>query len=162
MTTSAHDFKLVQAHLAGAVTIITTCDTEGQPKGFTATSFCSLSLEPPLVLFCLNTAADSYHAFANGNSFAVNILSVQQRDLSQRFATKGDAKYQDILFEQGQTGTPLLSHCLAYLECSIHAIYPGGDHHIIVGLVRHAHLGVERHVTQPLLYYTRTYGTFTS
>lgn len=162
MTTSAHDFKLVQAHLAGAVTIITTSDTEGQPRGFTATSFCSLSLEPPLVLFCLNIAADSYHTFVNGNSFAVNILSAQQRDLSQRFATKGDTKYQGILFEQGQMGSPLLPHCLAYLECSIYAIYPGGDHHIIVGLVRYGQLGLERHDTQPLLYYTRTYGTFTS
>lgn len=162
MITSAHDFKLVQAHLAGAVTIITTCDAAGQPKGFTATSFCSLSLEPPLVLFCLNTAADSYHAFVNGSSFAVNILAAQQRDLSQRFATKGEAKYQDILFEQGMTGTPLLPHCLAYLECSIYAIHPGGDHHIIVGLVRHGQLGSERDDIQPLLYYTRTYGTFSS
>lgn len=162
MITSVNDFKLVQAHLAGAVTIITTCDAEGQPRGFTATSFCSLSLDPPLVLFCLDASADSYNAFVNGCSFAVNILLAQQRDLSQLFATKGHTKYQSVEFEQGQTGVPLLPGCLAYLECSIHAIYPGGDHRIIVGLVRHGQLGQRQPDTHPLLYYTRTYGTFTS
>jgi len=162
MITSAHDFKLVQAHLAGAVTIITTHDAEGHPRGFTATSFCSLSLHPPLVLFCLDASADSYHAFVNGSHFAVNIHSAQQRNLSQLFATKGDTKYQSVEFEQGQTGVPLLSNCLAYLECSIHAIYPGGDHRIIVGLVRHGQPGTHEPDRQPLLYYTRTYGTFTS
>jgi flavin reductase ActVB len=161
MITSANDFKLVQAHLAGAVTIITTRDADGYPKGFTATSFCSLSLDPPLVLFCLNASADSYNAFVNGCHFAVNILSAQQRDLSQLFATKGNVKYQSVEFEQGETGAPLLPNCLAYLECSIYAIHPGGDHRIIVGLVRHGQLGLHRHDTYPLLYYTRTYGTFT-
>ncbi|HEU5378176.1 MAG TPA: flavin reductase family protein [Ktedonobacteraceae bacterium] len=162
MIALANDFKLVQAHLAGAVTIITTSDAEGCPRGFTATSFCSLSLDPPLVLFCLDTSADSHNAFMSGAHFAVNILSAQQRNLSQLFATKGDAKYQSVEFEQGQTGVPLLPNCLAYLECSIHATYPGGDHSIIVGLVRHGWLGPQKHDTHPLLYYTRTYGIFTS
>lgn len=163
MITSANDFKLVQAHLAGAVTIITTRDAEGHPRGFTATSFCSLSLDPLLVLFCLDNSSDSYSAFVNGRHFAVNILSDQQRDLSKLFASKGNVKYQSVEFEQGQTGVPLLPNCLAYLECSIHAIYPGGDHCIVVGLVGHGQLGLHsRHDTHPLLYYTRTYGTFTS
>lgn len=162
MITSAHDFKLIQAHLVGAVTIITTHDAEGHPRGFTATSFCSLSLEPPLVLFCLNTSADSYHAFVNGCNFAVNILSNRQSNLSQLFATKGSAKYESVEFKQGQTGAPLLPDCLAYLECTIHATYPGGDHRIVVGLVRYGELGEYHPDTHPLLYYTRTYGTFIS
>src|SRR5947209_8335997 len=119
MLTSTNDFRLVQARLAGAVTIITTSDAEGQPRGFTATSFCSLSLDPPLVLFCLDTSADSYNAFVNGRDFAVNFLSAQQRDLSQLFATKGDVKYQHAEFTQGLTGVPLIPDCLAHLECSI-------------------------------------------
>src|SRR5581483_6505763 len=161
MIVSVSDFKLVQAHLAGAVTVITTQDAEGNPKGFTATSFCSLSLKPPLVLFCLDHSADSYHAFVHGRCFAVNILSAQQRGISQLFATKGHAKYQCVEFERGQTGAPLLPDCLAYLECSIQAIYPGGDHCIIVGLVMHGQLDLHQRNAQPLLYYTRTYGTFT-
>lgn len=161
MITSTHDFKHILAHLVGAVTIITTRDVEGKPQAFTATSFCSLSLTPPLVLFCLNTSADSYDAFVNGCHFAVNILSDQQQELSQLFATKGHAKYQSIAFEQGQTEAPLLPDCLAYLECSNHAIYPGGDHCIIVGLVEHGQIGLIEHDIHPLLYYARTYGTFT-
>jgi flavin reductase (DIM6/NTAB) family NADH-FMN oxidoreductase RutF len=160
MITSADTFKLVQAHLAGAVTIITTQDIYEQPRGFTATSFCGLSLDPPLVLFGLARSADSYDAFVNGSFFAVNILSEQQSALSQRFATKGDMKYQSTTFEQGQTGAPLLPDCVAYLECSVHAIYPGGDHCIIVGLVQYGQLGQHDHDIQPLLYYTRAYGTF--
>src|SRR5437879_11077932 len=99
MITSTNTFKLVQAHLTGAVTIITTRDADEQPRGFTATSFCGLSLDPPLVLFGLATSADSYDAFVNGSYFAVNILSSQQSDLSQCFATKGSIKYQSIEFE---------------------------------------------------------------
>src|SRR2546421_1456358 len=162
MITSANDFKLVQAHLAGAVTIITTCDAEGQPRGLSASSFCSLSLDALLVLFCLDSSSDSYDAFVNGCNFAVNILSAQQHDLSQLFASKGNVKYQSVEFKRGLTGVPLLPNCLAYLECSIHAIHPGGDHRIIVGLVRHGQLGSHRQDIQPLLYYTRSYGTFTS
>jgi len=161
MTTTATDFKLVQSHLAGAVTIITTRDAEGLPRGFTATSFCSLSLNPPLVLFCLDTSADCYSAFVGGDIFAVNILSIQQRDLAKLFATKGDAKYQNIDFLQGQTGAPLLPNCLAYLEGSVNTLYPGGDHCIIVGLVKNGQLGQCEEDLSPLLYYTRTYGTFT-
>lgn len=161
MIASANDFRLVQSHLAGAVTIITTHDAERHPKGFTATSFCGLSLDPPLVLFCVDTSADCYYAFMNSCHFAVNILSTQQRDLSKLFATKGNAKYQSVEFEQGQTGVPLLPYCLAYLECSVQAVYPGGDHSIIVGLVKHGQLNLCGRDTQPLLYYTRAYGTFT-
>lgn len=161
MITTTQDYKHILAHLVGAVTIITTCDVDGQPHAFTATSFCSLSLTPPLVLFCVNITANSYNAFADGHHFAVNILSDQQQKLAQRFATKGHAKYQSIVFEQGRTEAPLLPDCLAYLECRNHVIYPGGDHCIIVGLVEHGQIGMSEHDMHPLLYYARTYGTFT-
>ena len=161
MTISAHDFKSVQSHLAGAVTIITTRDTEGQPWGLTATSFCSLSLEPPLVLFCLANSADCYHAFINNHSFAVNILSAQQSHLSTRFATKNIAKFEGVQLVEGQTTSPLLLDSLAHLECSIQAIHPGGDHVIIVGLVESGNCNPQAQCGDPLLYYARKYGTFT-
>jgi flavin reductase ActVB len=161
MPISADTFKDVQSYLAGAVTIVTTRDEEGKPWGFTATSFCSLSLDPPLVLVCLAQSADCYPAFLNCSLFAVNMLSKRQQDLSQRFASKGDAKYQDMRFQDGQMGMPLLPDSLAFLECRVQAVYPGGDHIILVGLVEHGEHVVSSHVMQPLLYYTRTYGTFT-
>src|SRR5947209_15152242 len=127
---STHDFKRAMAHLAGAVTVITTSDEHGQAWGFTATAFCSLSLEPPLVLCCLDQAADCYQAFIQGRAFAVNMLSEQQRHLAQRFATKGMEKYRATTFANGKMGLPLLPDALVTLECSITHIHPGGDHSI--------------------------------
>lgn len=161
MTIAASDFKSVQSHLAGAVTIITTRDAEGQPWGLTATSFCSLSLDPPLVLFCLALSADCYNAFINSRHFAVNILTTRQRELSDRFSTKNIAKFEGVAYMEGETGSPLLPGSLAQLECSIQAIHPGGDHVIIVGLAERGHPGTHEHTASPLLYYTREYGTYT-
>jgi flavin reductase ActVB len=154
------DFKQTLSHLTGAVTVVTTCDVAGRTWGFTATSLCSLSLEPPLVLCCLSRAADCYQAFIDGRAFAINILSERQSDLSQRFATKGPAKYHGVQFEIGRYGQPVLPGALAVLECSLYGIYPGGDHSIIVGLVEHGYQQHTGSLTGPLLYYARTYGTF--
>lgn len=155
------DFKRAMARLAGAVTVITTCDAQGQPWGFTATAFTSLSLNPPLVLCCLNCEADCYQAFLNGQAFAVNILTEQQQHLAQRFATKGRAKYHEAQLTRGISGLPLLPDALVTLECKLQHIYAGGDHSILVGLVEH---GETSHGTraQPLLYYAQKYGSFTS
>jgi flavin reductase ActVB len=161
MPVSMETFKSVQALLAGAVTIVTTRDTAGQPWGLTATSFCSLSLDPPLVVVCLARSADSYNAFLNSSSFAVHLLSARQSHLSQRFATKGTRKYQQTHFEEGQLGVPLLSESLARLECRVQAIYPGGDHCLLIGQVEHGEPLLSESLFPPLLYYSRAYGTFT-
>ena len=154
------DFKRALAQLAGAVTVITTRDAQGQPWGFTATAFCSLSLNPPLVLCCLSRDADCYQAFVAGQVFAVNILSEQQRPLAQRFATKGRDKYHQAQFNIGQLGLPLLPGVLVTLECSLQNVYPGGDHSILVGLVEHGDQADEGSASRPLLYYTQAYGSF--
>lgn len=160
MTISSQDFKETLAQLAGAVTVITTYDAEGQPRGFTATSFCSVSLEPPLVLCCLSIDADCYTAFADARYFAVNILTEQQEEESQRFAFSGSEKYSGVAFVSGQTGMPLLANRLATLECSVYARYPGGDHVIILGLVEHGNITMPENSAKPLLYYAHHYGTF--
>lgn len=158
---ASQDFKRTLAQLAGAVTVITTSDAQEQPWGFTATAFCSLSLNPPLVLCCLSHDADCYQAFLSRRAFAVNILSEQQCALAQRFATKGRAKYQQTQFANGQLGLPLLPGALVTLECSLRDAYPGGDHSILVGLVEHGELG-NISTARPLLYYAQTYGSFTA
>lgn len=152
------DFKRALAQLAGAVTVITTCDEAGQPWGFTATAFCSLSLNPPLVLFCLSKDADCYQAFTRGHAFAAHMLAERQHDLAQRFATKGRDKYREIAFSSGRLGPPLLNGALVTLECSVQHVYPGGDHSILTGLVEYSEQAELSE--QPLLYYTQTYGTF--
>ena len=159
---SSQDFKRAMARLAGAVSVITTCDAQGQPWGFTASAFCSLSLEPPLVLFCLSENADCYQAFVRARFFAINLLSEQQRDLAQLFASKGQAKYQEATFVPGKLNLPLLPGAPVTLECSRLNAYPGGDHSIFTGLVEYCELAKTDPSTGPLLYYAHTYGTFTA
>lgn len=159
---AAQDFKQAMARLAGAVCVITTCDEQRQIWGFTASAFCSLSLEPPLVLFCLSADADCYQAFLHARCFAVNLLTQEQHDLAQRFACKGRAKYQETAFVPGQLDLPLLPGALAVLECSRLNAYPGGDHSIFTGLVEYTEVADSGPAACPLLYYTHTYGTFTA
>jgi flavin reductase ActVB len=158
----AQDFKRAMARLAGAVSVITTCDEQRQPWGFTASAFCSLSLEPPLVLFCLHEEADCYQAFIQARFFAINLLSEHQRNLAQRFAQKGRDKYQETTFVPGKLQLPVLPATLATLECSRLNAYPGGDHCIFTGQVEYSQASESHPAARPLLYYTQTYGTFTA
>lgn len=159
-------YKELLAHLAGAVAIITTSDAAGQVWGFTASSFCSLSLDPPLVLFCLAHTADCHAAFLAADRFAVSILAAHQAELSQRFAMKGNAKYEGVPFVVGELGMPLVPDALVWLECTPQATYPGGDHTIVVGQVERGASGgpggpgAPDGGRLPLLYYHRGYGTF--
>jgi flavin reductase ActVB len=158
----SQQFKQAMARLAGAVSVITTYDEHCQPWGFTASSLCSLSLQPPLVLFCLSEDADCYQAFLHARFFAINLLSEQQRDLAQRFAHKGRAKYQETTFVQGKLNLPLLPGTLTALECSRLNAYPGGDHRIFTGLVEYSQSAQLNPAARPLLYSIHTYGTFTA
>jgi flavin reductase ActVB len=160
MAITSETFKELLAQLAGAVTIITTRDLDGQVWGFTASSVCSVSLQPPLVLFCLEHTADCYPAFQESHMFAVNMLSSEQSELSALFARKGDAKYRETPFIEGAFGLPLLPGVLVHLECSVYARYPGGDHTIIVGQVEGGSHPAANTPLQPLIYYARSYGTF--
>lgn len=158
---SAERYKDLLAHIAGAVAVITTRDASRRNWGFTASSFCSLSLEPPLVLFCLSQDADCAAAFATAGCFAVSILTARQVDISERFAGKGESKYTGVSFATGPLGLPLLPGALAWLECRVVARYPGGDHTIVVGQVERGDIeGDSDGDTHPLLYYKRGYGTF--
>jgi len=159
---STQDFKQAMARLAGAVSIITTRDEQGQPWGFTASAFCSLSLDPPLVLFCLSEDADCYQAFVRARFFAINLLSEQQCNLAQLFANKGRAKYHETTFVQGKLNLPLLPETLVAIECSRLNAYPGGDHSIFTGLVEYGGLAEANLAAHPLLYCSHTYGTFTA
>lgn len=135
MSIDPREFRNTVGCFATGITVITTLDEGGGPVGFTANSFTSLSLEPPLVLFCLDRKVASFEAFAPERPFAVNILSSDQTDVSQRFATSGPEKWEGVAFECWETGSPILPHCLANLECTIESIHEGGDHVIVIGRV---------------------------
>ena len=119
------------------VTIITTRDAEGAPVGITANSFNSVSLDPPLILWSVGRKALSLGAFCDAKHFAVHILRDDQAGLSQRFATSGSDKFQDLDLDPGIGNAPLLSDCAARLECSLFAKYPAGDHILFIAKVEH-------------------------
>lgn len=115
------------------VTIVTTAGIDGQPRGFTANSFTSVSLEPPLLLLCIGKAAASMEVFRNARGFAVNILSEAQKDTSVLFASKRPDKFEAARWRPGPFGNPLLEGSAAWFDCARYQVIDTGDHIILMG-----------------------------
>ncbi|CAM5309807.1 actinorhodin polyketide dimerase [Streptomyces badius] len=137
------EFRAAMAELAGGVVVVTTEDDEGRPRGFTATSCCSVSMDPPLVLVCLAKTSSSYQAFAECRGFAVSLLRDEQSALATRFARSGGEKFRAENTVTTRHLLPAVADALATLDCAVHARYPAGDHIILVGAVRHVSPGRE-------------------
>ncbi len=140
---------------ATGITVITTVDRDGEKYGVTANSFTSLSLEPPLCLFCLDSSTLSFSAFQRAEHFAVNVLAQDQEHLSSNFARSNTDKWDGVAYETWATGAPILPGCIANLECDTEAMHEGGDHVIIVGRIRD--MAYRDGDCQPLLYYKGGY-----
>jgi flavin reductase (DIM6/NTAB) family NADH-FMN oxidoreductase RutF len=122
---------------ATGIAVVTSLEPEGTPVGVTVNSFSSVSLDPPLVQFCLGRAARSFDAFTRAPAFAVNVLAADQQDLSQRFSRRDlQERWEGVAWETWDTGVPLLRGCLAGIECDREALLDGGDHVIVLGRVR--------------------------
>ncbi|MGP0066053.1 MAG: flavin reductase family protein [Isosphaeraceae bacterium] len=151
----AFDSKLqrkIMGHWATGVTVVTT-DGEAGSHGLTANAVASLSLDPPLVLVAVDKRAATLDYLKKNRCFAVNILRLDQQDISTRFATPGPKDFSDLNITTVETGSPVLADCLAYLDCRVYEILPGGDHDIFVGeIVAGEHWGGE-----PLLYFSGGY-----
>ena len=146
-----HDtFKAALGRFATGVTIVTTLDAAGQPVGLTANSFNSVSLAPPLVLWSLSGQSASMPAFAACTHYAIHVLGAHQRDLAQRFATKGVDRWADTAYSTGPAGVPVLDGAIATLVCTNRSRYPEGDHTIFVGEVQHCS---HQPQLRPLLYH---------
>ncbi len=152
-------YKELGRAAAGAVSVVAVYDqVNGAIVALTVSSFVTLSFEPPLVMFAIQHNADSYPAMIASKAFGVSLLSVEQAESAQRFATKGRDKTLGAKFEQGTTlQAPLLPDSLAQIECLTNQIVMSGDHAIIVGLVESA----RTHTREPLLYFARQFGRFT-
>jgi flavin reductase (DIM6/NTAB) family NADH-FMN oxidoreductase RutF len=146
-------FRRVLSHFAAGVTVVTTLDSERRPHGLTATAFTSVSLDPPLVLVCIDKKAETYSQFEPAGIFAVNFLALDQQDLSQRFAKHGGDKFSGVGWQRGTLGTPLLDGTMGYVECRIKHSYDGGDHTIYVGEIEAADANEHR----PLLHFRGAY-----
>jgi flavin reductase (DIM6/NTAB) family NADH-FMN oxidoreductase RutF len=136
MPVGKDEFRTALGHFASGVTVVTTAGKDGSVRGMTVSAFSSLSLDPPLVLICVENRTSIYeHLNEEGGFFAVNILAEDQELVSRRFATKDTDRFDGIGYTTGATGSPILTGALAFVECRVVNAYPGGDHTIFVGEV---------------------------
>lgn len=141
-------YRAVMGCFPTGVTVMTVDDADLGPIGVTASSFNTVSLDPPLILWSLALRAHSVAAFRANDHFAVNILAAGQADVASRFARAGTDKFSGVETLTGVTGAPLIAGALAHVECRVAARYPGGDHEIILGAV----LALRRDDGAPLVF----------
>jgi flavin reductase (DIM6/NTAB) family NADH-FMN oxidoreductase RutF len=133
--------------------VITTRDQSGRPFGLTANAVTSLSLEPPLLLICVDRKAETFPHFFDSKIFVLNILAEDQQEVSRRFATSGGEKFAGLEYRLGRLGTPVLAGTLGHIECRIIETIEGGDHVIHIGEVEDA----EWREGEPLLFFCGRY-----
>jgi flavin reductase (DIM6/NTAB) family NADH-FMN oxidoreductase RutF len=150
---SAAEFRHALSQFASGVTVVTTRDAEARPMGLTVSSFCSASLDPPLVLVCVDHRSDAHAGFTTSQVFGVSVLAEGQEDWSRRFSGGGPSKFEGITVETGRYGVAFVPGAVAQLECRIVSAHEAGDHVIYVGEVLSAHVTPGR----PLLYHASGY-----
>ena len=153
MPIDSQELRRILGHFPTGVTVITTKDDTGSPFGLTANAFTSLSLNPPLILICVDKGAQCYSCFVESNVFTVNFLREDQEGISRRFATEGVDKFAGLNWHEGAYGAAVLDDAIGYLECKIVQSYESGDHTIIVGEVLNGLAGGGR----PLLFFKGKY-----
>ena len=138
---------------ASGVTVVTTKAADGADQGMTVSAFCSVSLDPPLVLICIEKAASAYDALVAAPGFVVNILSAGQEQIARRFSIVDIDRFEGVGYSRSQSGFAVLDDVLGVIECNSFAIHDAGDHTIIVGEVEAA----RAETGTPLLYYRGGY-----
>ena len=154
MTFDPRSFRQALGCFATGITVVTSVGLDGEYLGFTANSFNSVSLDPPLVLFSLDRGAYSLKAFEAAGVFAINILREDQEAVSIAFARALSSKWEGVRTEIWQTGSPILVDALASFDCETTSMHDGGDHVIFVGRVLRLRAGVDG---RPLLYFRGAY-----
>jgi flavin reductase (DIM6/NTAB) family NADH-FMN oxidoreductase RutF len=153
MPVSKDEFRQALGHFASGVTVVTSRCEDDQVRGITVSAFSSLSLEPPLVLICIDKRASLHDHLKEGRHFAVNMLGETQELISRRFASKEPNRFEGVGYSEGLTGSPLLDGAMAFIECRVVNAYPGGDHTIFVGEVEATRVSDGR----PLAYFRGGY-----
>lgn len=135
MSISSEEFRSALSRFASGITVVTTRNENGKFASLTVSAFCSVSLEPPMVLVCIEKSAAANAAISASGIFAVNFLSDKQQELSDHFASSIEDRLRGNDYSIGELGLPLLSNCICNLECQLKHEYDGGDHTIFVGQV---------------------------
>lgn len=155
MTISSEDFRTTLSRFASGVTVVTTKDSAGKLYGMTVSAFSSVSLDPPLILICIENTAGSIDALTASKMFVVNILSSEQAELSERFASPAADKFGETEHELNIDGIPVIANCLANITCTVIETYEGGDHTIFIARVEKADVNDG----DPLIYFRSGYYT---
>ncbi len=155
MAVSEQDFKDTLRLWASGVTVVTSKSEQDGVKGMTATSFSSVSLEPPQILVCIHEKADTGKVILEQKKFAVNILHSEQQDASNQFAgaNSQEERFANVDWEEGKSGSPVLKGALASLECTLVQQVKAGTHWIVIGQVEN----VTQNQGTPLLYFDSAY-----
>lgn len=149
-------FRHVLGHFPTGVTVVTAANEDGSFNGLAIGSFFSVSLDPPLVGFCVGSDSSSWASMKDAGHFVVNILSDGQADVSNRFASKSEDRFASLGFTEGVAGAPRIEGSLAHIDCVTHAVHDGGDHDIVIGRV--VDLDVNDAEAGPLLFFRGGYG----
>ena len=150
------EFRRASGLWATGVSIVTTVDADGKAYGLTMNAVTSLSLNPPMFIVCVDNHSDTLAPMRDSRVFCINVLASTQQELSNRFAKKGDDKFNGIPHACGATGAPLLDGALLCIECEVGTIVDGGDHQIMLGEVKRIVTSTEPGV-EPLLYFGGRY-----
>ena len=156
LSPDAATYRTVLGHFATGVVIVTAIDAE-EPVGMACNSFTSVSLEPPLVLFCAAKSSTTWPRIRTSGTWAANILDEDGEEVCRLFAQKGADRFARIAYAPGRTGSPILEDALAFVDCETIAEHDAGDHVIVVGRV--IELGYQ-HEGKPLLFYRGGYGRY--
>jgi 3-hydroxy-9,10-secoandrosta-1,3,5(10)-triene-9,17-dione monooxygenase reductase component len=157
---TARHYRNVLGHFATGVTVVTALDHDGAPVGMTVNSFTSVSLDPPLVLFCIGDRSSSWPAIRAAGHVGVNILGYADRPVCARMATpSGPDRFRDVTWSSSPGGAPIHAGAVAWLDGTVHAAHPAGDHTIVVVCVHHYDTHNE---SPPLVFLRGNYGTFTT
>jgi flavin reductase (DIM6/NTAB) family NADH-FMN oxidoreductase RutF len=146
-------FRAALGRFASGVTVVTTCDEKGHDHGMTVSAFCSVSLDPPLVLACIGHEASMHGVMLRADRFGVSILSAGQEQLARRFADQRSDRFDGVGYSRGTLSVILLDEALGHLECMVVDRRDAGDHTIVVGRVEAASCYQGR----PLVYYRGGY-----
>jgi 3-hydroxy-9,10-secoandrosta-1,3,5(10)-triene-9,17-dione monooxygenase reductase component len=149
----ARHFRDVLGRFCTGVTVVTST-SHGEPVGMTCQSFSSVSLSPPLVLFCPAKTSRAWPAMQRAGFFCVNLLADGQHEVSTRMATKGVDKFEGVPWTPSSTGAPLLDGILGYVDCTIQTVHEAGDHYVVIGKVQDLGFG---EAEEPLLFFRGKY-----
>jgi len=155
MSFDTRAFRQALGSFPTGVAVITALGASGRPLGVTVNSFTSVSLEPPMVLWCLDKKSDRYVPFTKSDGFTISVLGAAHEAVSARLAKPGSHSLEDIPLIETELGPPALADALAFFECANEAVYEGGDHGILVGRVLRF---ARRDAGAPLVYFRGRYG----